>query len=75
LSHEIGLPFPSSDREPLQIGLVPPTAMRREMSRVSFLMCPFCVHGMLSVLTTENGDHERLITTMNFCVCMVRCTH
>ena len=28
--------------------------MRRETSRVSFLMCLFCVPGLLSVLTTEN---------------------
>jgi hypothetical protein len=31
----------------LQIELVPPAAMRRETSRVSFLMCPFCVRGLL----------------------------
>jgi hypothetical protein len=31
----------------LQIELVPRTAMRRETSRVSFLMCPFCVRRML----------------------------
>ncbi len=41
--------------------------MRRETSRVSFLMCPLCVRGLLSVLTTENvvrdasdHDHELL---------------
>jgi hypothetical protein len=28
--------------------------MRRETSRVSFLMCPFCVRGSLSVFTTES---------------------
>jgi hypothetical protein len=27
--------------------------MRRETSRVSFLMCPFCVRGVLSNETTE----------------------
>jgi len=37
--------------------------MRRETSRVSFLMCPLCVRGLLSVLTTENvgvdaTDHD-----------------
>ena len=32
--------------------------MRRETSRVSFLMCPFRVRGLLSVLETENGTME-----------------
>ena len=47
----------------LQIGLFERSEMRRETSRVSFLMCPFCVRGLLSVLTTENvgvdaTDHD-----------------
>jgi hypothetical protein len=29
----------------LQIGLLSSREMRRETSRVSFLMCPFCVRG------------------------------
>ena len=43
------------------------STMRREASRVSFLMCPFCVRGLLSVLTTgtpgvdaTDDDHELL---------------
>jgi len=28
--------------------------MRREASRVSFLMCPFCVRAVLSVYQTDN---------------------
>jgi hypothetical protein len=31
----------------LQIGLLKALEMRREASRVSFLMCPFCVRRML----------------------------
>jgi hypothetical protein len=38
----------------LQIESSEASRMRREASRVSFLMCPFCVRGALSVLTTEN---------------------
>jgi hypothetical protein len=38
----------------LQIALFRRLGMRRETSRVSFLMCPFCVRGLLSVLTTES---------------------
>ena len=34
--------------------------MRRETSRVSFLMCPFCVRRLLSVITT---DADKLETT------------
>jgi hypothetical protein len=32
----------------LQIGRLEAVKMRRETSRVSFLMCPFCVRGLLS---------------------------
>ena len=39
----------------LQIGLVLTPKMRRETSRVSCLMCPSCVRGLLSVPTTENA--------------------
>ena len=38
----------------LQIGPFEGPEMRRETSCVSFLMCPFCVRGSLSVLTTKN---------------------
>ena len=38
----------------LQIAPFDGPKMRRKTSRVSFLMCPFCVRGLLSVLTTEN---------------------
>jgi hypothetical protein len=51
----------------LQIGLLLPLGMRSKASRVSFLMCPFCVRGSLSVLTTRtygvdatDHDHEFL---------------
>ena len=37
----------------LQIGLVEALEMRRETSRVSFLMCPFCVRGLLAAATTS----------------------
>jgi hypothetical protein len=30
--------------------------MRRETSRVSFLMCPFCVRVLMSSKTTEHGN-------------------
>ena len=36
----------------LQIGLLRTVEMRRETSRVSFLMCPFCVRGWLLMQTT-----------------------
>jgi hypothetical protein len=36
----------------LQIGLLKALEMRREASRVSFLMCPFCVRALLLCLTT-----------------------
>jgi hypothetical protein len=41
----------------MQIRLFEAIEMRREMSRVSFLMCPFCFRGLLSVLTT--GERRR----------------
>jgi hypothetical protein len=34
--------------------------MRRETSRVSFLMCPFCVRGLLPDKTTIAGGRRRL---------------
>jgi hypothetical protein len=37
----------------VQIAVAKPTAIRRETSRVSFLMCPFCVRAMLLALTTN----------------------
>jgi hypothetical protein len=37
----------------LQIGPGGTLEMRRETTRVSFLMCPFCVRGMLLKLTTK----------------------
>ena len=36
----------------LQIGLLQAVEMRRETSRVSFLMCPFCVRALLTTSTT-----------------------
>jgi hypothetical protein len=36
----------------LQMGLVWMPAMRREVSPMSFLMCPFCVRAPLLALTT-----------------------
>ena len=36
----------------LLIGLLRSVEMRRETTRVSFLMCPFCVRGMLFKVTT-----------------------
>jgi hypothetical protein len=39
----------------LQIGLNEAPTMRREWSRVSFLMCPFCVRAPLLALTTPPG--------------------
>jgi hypothetical protein len=36
----------------LQIALVQAVEMRREASRVSFLMCPFCVRVVLPTKTT-----------------------
>jgi hypothetical protein len=52
----------------LQIAPFEGPEMRRETSRVSFLMCPFCVRGLLSVLTTEtsvveNGPFVRFNST------------
>jgi hypothetical protein len=32
---------------PLQIGSILVAGMRRETSRVSFVMCPFCVRAMM----------------------------
>jgi hypothetical protein len=40
----------------LQIGLVGTHAMRREASRVSFLMCPFCVRGLVPGSTTSQPN-------------------
>jgi hypothetical protein len=37
----------------LQIGARRASKMRREASRVSFLMCPFCVHALVSSRTTR----------------------
>jgi hypothetical protein len=37
----------------LQIGPFAGRLMRREASRVSFLMCPFCVRAVLRTLTTN----------------------
>jgi hypothetical protein len=39
----------------LQIGLLEAVEMRRETSRVSFLMCPFCVRALVSLSTTGSG--------------------
>src|SRR5438034_2205191 len=40
--------------------------MRRETSRVSVLLCPFCVRDLLSVLKTPNGGTwMRVISTLN----------
>ena len=39
----------------LQIALVLTPKMRRETSRVSFLMCPFCVRPLLTHRTTDPG--------------------
>jgi hypothetical protein len=36
----------------LQMGPIRRLAMRRETSRVSFLMCPFCVREALTTVTT-----------------------
>ena len=36
----------------LQISLIRRRTMRRETSRVSFLMCPFCVRGSLLIWAT-----------------------
>jgi hypothetical protein len=38
----------------LQIALVLTPKMRREASRVSFLMCPFCVRALMSISTTDS---------------------
>ena len=50
----------------LQIGLVLAPKMRRETSPVSFLMCPFCVRGVVLNLTT-NALHvtRRLETSLS----------
>ena len=39
----------------LQIGVFAAHAVRRKTSRVSFLMCPFCVRGVLTKETTDAG--------------------
>jgi hypothetical protein len=44
---------PSATQFLLQIRPIQAENMRREASRVSFLMCPFCVRGGLLLLTTE----------------------
>src|SRR6266511_3195229 len=62
-------PLPDSNRRPppyhrvharslathflLQIGLLQAVKMRRETTRVSFLMCPFCVRDWMSIRTTR----------------------
>jgi hypothetical protein len=38
---------------PLQIGSILVAGMRRETSRVSFLMCPFCVRALVPSATTQ----------------------
>jgi hypothetical protein len=43
----------------LQIGLVLALAMRREASRVSFLMCPFCVRCWMFIRTTRRRPRVR----------------
>ena len=44
--------------------------MRRETSRVSVLVCPFCVRDLLSVLKTSNGGTwMRVISTLNLKTC------
>ena len=50
----------------LQIRLLQSVEMRREASRVSFLMCPFCVRGVVLNLTT-NALHvtRRLETSLS----------
>ncbi len=54
--------FPANG--PLRAG-----TMRREASRVSFLMCPFCVRGLLPHETTfcDPTRRLRLILTINLC--------
>src|SRR6266545_7096658 len=52
-------PLTDSNRRPppyhlLQIGALEGPEKRRATSQVSFLMCPFCVRGLLYVLTTKN---------------------
>jgi hypothetical protein len=42
----------------LQIDLIRLRTMRREASRVSFLMCPFCVRGRVPVETTPQREPE-----------------
>ncbi len=37
----------------MQIRLLPTPEMRREASRMSFLMCPFCVRAVLSTWETD----------------------
>ena len=49
----------------LQIAPFEGPAMRRETSRVSFLMCLFCVRDLLSVLKTPNGDVAASDRTLN----------
>jgi hypothetical protein len=43
----------SAARFCLQIDSVQAPRMRREMSRVSFLMCPFCVRALMPSTTTQ----------------------
>jgi hypothetical protein len=43
----------------LQISRFPRAAMRRETSRVSFLMCPFCVRVLLTSATTLEAHEPR----------------
>jgi hypothetical protein len=40
----------------LQIGPLQAVKMRRETSRVSFLMCPFCVRSVLFTQTTTFAE-------------------
>jgi hypothetical protein len=47
----------------LQIGLNEAPTMRREWSRVSFLMCPFCVRAWLLALTTPPAPQVARMAT------------
>jgi hypothetical protein len=47
----------------LQIAVNEVSMMRREASRVSFLMCPFCVRAPSSALTTHFAGNVRWATS------------
>jgi hypothetical protein len=42
----------------LQIGSLEQGEMRREASRVSFLMCPFCVRALMPTRATHLGGRD-----------------